>query len=257
MSTTIKDANQVLKAVFNEDTNSLNVTVAEADMGPNTIKGNNTGSPAQPMDLTPTEVTAMLDEMEGDSGSGGAKGLVPAQVSGDASKFLRGDGTWQTAGGGAITTLYFNSDIRVNVGAALGWFNMVNNSIEIPAGTWYIDTHFTFSSNTAPNLADWETIGGGLYFADGDDTFTEPTETHVNATLLAGGGLQISTGAPVVGQGATIGTTTVVAATATIRGPFYIYTFSAPTTVFAVPYGKSNDAGDSSVYSSLFAFKIA
>jgi hypothetical protein len=45
-------------------------------------------------------VTALLDAMVGDSGSGGTKGLVPAPVTGDATKFLRGDGTWADAGGG-------------------------------------------------------------------------------------------------------------------------------------------------------------
>ncbi|WP_323157051.1 hypothetical protein, partial [Pseudomonas rhodesiae] len=29
--------------------------------------------------------------------AGGVKGLAPATVAGDATKFLRGDGTWQTA----------------------------------------------------------------------------------------------------------------------------------------------------------------
>ena len=31
----------------------------------------------------------------------GAKGMVPAPSAGDNTKFLRGDGTWQTAGGGS------------------------------------------------------------------------------------------------------------------------------------------------------------
>ena len=45
---------------------------------------------------TPTQVTADLIDMVGDSGSGGTKGLVPAPASGDAaaSKFLKADGTW-------------------------------------------------------------------------------------------------------------------------------------------------------------------
>lgn len=38
--------------------------------------------------------TALLSAMVGDMGAGGAKGLVPAQVAGDALKFLRGDGTF-------------------------------------------------------------------------------------------------------------------------------------------------------------------
>lgn len=49
---------------------------------------------------TPAQVTADLSVMVGDSGSGGSKGLVPAPVAGDASKFLRGDGTFVAIPGG-------------------------------------------------------------------------------------------------------------------------------------------------------------
>lgn len=52
----------------------------------NTIRGNNTGSPATVLNLTPTETTAMLDNVVGDSGSGGTKGLVPAAAALDAVK---------------------------------------------------------------------------------------------------------------------------------------------------------------------------
>lgn len=40
-----------------------------------------------------------INIMVGDSGSGGKAGLVPAPASGDATKFLRGDKTWASAGG--------------------------------------------------------------------------------------------------------------------------------------------------------------
>ncbi len=54
---------------------------------------------------TPAQVTADLSNMVGDSGSGGAKGLVPAPASGDAAanKFLKANGTWATAGAGGTT----------------------------------------------------------------------------------------------------------------------------------------------------------
>ncbi len=53
--------------------------------------------------LSETQATSMLDPMVGDSGSGGAKGLVPAQVAGDAVKFLRGDATFVAIGDTAAT----------------------------------------------------------------------------------------------------------------------------------------------------------
>jgi hypothetical protein len=49
---------------------------------------------------TPTQVTADLIPCVGDAGSGGSKGLVPAPVTGDATKFLRGDCTFQSIPGG-------------------------------------------------------------------------------------------------------------------------------------------------------------
>ncbi len=58
--------------------------------------------------ITPTELgyltgtTANISNVfTGDSGSGGVKGLVPAPAAGDATKFLRGDATWQAASGGS------------------------------------------------------------------------------------------------------------------------------------------------------------
>lgn len=81
-----------------------------AQMAANTIKGNNTGAPANALDLTATQTTAMLDAMVGSSGvSNGTKGLVPQPLIANQLQFLRGDGTWAsptgtvTATGGALT----------------------------------------------------------------------------------------------------------------------------------------------------------
>jgi hypothetical protein len=56
---------------------------------------------------TPTQVTAALDAMVGDSGAGGTKGLAPAPASGDAAagKYLKADGTWAVppGGGGGVS----------------------------------------------------------------------------------------------------------------------------------------------------------
>lgn len=72
-----------------------------AQMPANTIKGNNTGGAADPIDLTVTQTTAMLNPFVGDSGAGGLKGLVPAPAAGDAAanKFLKSDGTWSAVPG--------------------------------------------------------------------------------------------------------------------------------------------------------------
>jgi hypothetical protein len=54
---------------------------------------------------------ARLPVLAGDSGSGGTAGLVPAPASGDAGKFLKGDGTWATstaAAAGSTGQVQFN-----------------------------------------------------------------------------------------------------------------------------------------------------
>lgn len=72
-----------------------------AEMATLTIKGNNTGGTTEALDLTATQVTAMLDDVVGDAGAGGTAGLVPAPAAGDtaAGKFLKADGTWEAPSG--------------------------------------------------------------------------------------------------------------------------------------------------------------
>jgi len=77
------------------------VTNAElADMAQATIKGRASGAgTGDPTDLTGTQATAILNAFIGDGGTGGVKGLVPAPSAGDATKVLKGNGTWGAAGG--------------------------------------------------------------------------------------------------------------------------------------------------------------
>jgi len=60
-----------------------------ADMAATTIKGNNTGATADPVDLTVAQVIQMLPNF-----STAARGITPASGGGTAN-FLRADGTWQ------------------------------------------------------------------------------------------------------------------------------------------------------------------
>lgn len=92
-------------------------SVALASIADQRLLGNISGGAAAPIALTPAQVTAALDVMTGGGGTG-LKGLVPAQVAGDVTKFLRGDATWQTVAaspGGSTTQVQYN-----NAGAFAG-----------------------------------------------------------------------------------------------------------------------------------------
>ncbi len=78
--------------------NSAVTNAKMANMANITFKGNISGGAAAPSDLSATQVTANLNVMTGAGGTG-LKGLVPSQVGGDATKYLKGDGTWDTPAG--------------------------------------------------------------------------------------------------------------------------------------------------------------
>lgn len=73
-----------------------------ADIPANRIKGNNTGATADPLDLTGTQVTAMLDQF-----SSTLKGLVPLS-GGGILNFLRADGAWAAAAAGTVRAVSAN-----------------------------------------------------------------------------------------------------------------------------------------------------
>lgn len=82
--------------------NSAVTNAKMANMAESTIKGRAASSgTGAPVDLSATQATAILNNMVGDSGSGGTKGLAPAPAAGDAAanKFLKADGTWSAPAG--------------------------------------------------------------------------------------------------------------------------------------------------------------
>jgi hypothetical protein len=98
-------------------------------MAGHTFKGNNSGSTANPSDLTASQLTAELNTMVGDSGSGGAKGLVTTPAAGDAAagKYLKTDGTWSVPLESGITQL--TGDITAEPGSASQAATLANTGV--------------------------------------------------------------------------------------------------------------------------------
>lgn len=67
-----------------------------ATMAANSVKGNNTGSVASPIDLTQAQLTAMVQTF-----SSSLSGSVPAS-GGGTTNYLRADGSWAVPGGSAV-----------------------------------------------------------------------------------------------------------------------------------------------------------
>ena len=82
------------------------------------------GGAALPTDINYVDATGAINSstgagdvipiMSGDTGSGGVRGLVPDQTTGDSDKFLKGDGTWGSQSSGS------EGDIQIKEGENLG-----------------------------------------------------------------------------------------------------------------------------------------
>lgn len=102
---TVLHGNQVFSAVdINADTTGLLSLTRLATQANLTVVGNVAGSTVSPVALTATQLTTIPNAFVGDAGSGGTKGLVPAPATGDATKYLKGDGTWSTVSAGLSGT---------------------------------------------------------------------------------------------------------------------------------------------------------
>lgn len=161
-------------------TNSAVTNAKLANMAAGTLKGNNTGSPAAPLDLTGTQATALLDNFVGDSGSGGTKGLVPAPAAGDAAagKVLKADGTWGSAGTTSpLTTkgdLYTYSTVNTRLPVGTNNQILVPDSAQTTGLSWV---------TTLPTAAVPGFTGGDVTSSAGSLALTIGNSTVTNAKL--------------------------------------------------------------------------
>ncbi len=155
-----------------------------AQMATLTIKGNNTGGTANALDLTVAQVNLILPVF-----TSALNGLVPLS-GGGTTNFLRADGTWAAAGGGAspLTTkgdLYTFStvDARLGVGAngtvlmadstagtGLKWGSVLGTGDVIGPTGALADSIVSFDGATGKLIKDnLITISGGTIDMQGGD----------------------------------------------------------------------------------------
>lgn len=160
-----------------------------ADVPTATFKGRTTASTGDPEDLTATQATALLNNMVGDSGSGGTKGLAPAPAAGDAAagKFLKADGTYAAPSGtGAPSSATYITQIADSGLSAEQALSTLSTGLMRVATTTGVITSITDSAGLAANISD-ETGSGALVFGT-SPTITTPVLTSPQASLTAAHG---------------------------------------------------------------------
>lgn len=195
--------------------------------------------------------TELLSAFVGDSGSGGTKGLVPAPAAGDATKFLKGDGTFVAipGGGDMLVATYDAAGISQQVVGLSATQTLTNKTLTSPtlttpalgtpsSGTLASCTGLpistgvsglgagvaTFlatpsSANLATAVTD-ETGSGALVFATSPTLVTPILGTPTSGTLTN------CTGLPAAGV---TGTAAVLSGNSTFTGGFRVTPFSGGT----------------------------
>lgn len=117
-----------------------------------------------------------VDSMVGDSGAGGAKGLVPAPAAGDAAagKVLGASGTWVTGGGGSGNKNYIGgldvSNVPANIATHIGVSAGEAVSDGSPAVLLTLGSAYTkniaatWAVGTGNGSLDTGSIGNGTYY---------------------------------------------------------------------------------------------
>jgi hypothetical protein len=152
-----------------------------ADVATATIKGRVTAGSGDPEDLTGAQATTLLSNFVGDSGAGGTKGLVPAPATGDATKYLRGDGTWTTvSGSGTVTSVAISGTdgIEVDSGSPITGSGTIQLGVNAATMKTTLDLTGTNSGDvTLAGTPDYITISGQVITRNAIDLATDVTGT--------------------------------------------------------------------------------
>jgi phage-related tail fiber protein len=139
-------------------------------MPANTFKGNNTGSTADPKDLTAAQAAALLPVFQWNT-----KGLVPGPASGSGYNVLCDDGYWKDP------TVTFGTNVIGNVGSTQDWDTFTNR------GQYTTSYTNNATAQHAPAMAN--TYPGTLEVVRGDSVqvaqkwTAHPTDGYIPAAL--------------------------------------------------------------------------
>jgi hypothetical protein len=110
-----------------------------AQMATNTLKGNNTGSTHNPIDLTVAQVNAILPVF-----TSSLNGLAPSS-GGGSSNFLRADGTWAAPAGTGGYWTASGANIYNNNAGFVGFYTTVTGDVTSPWAPISLGVTTTFS----------------------------------------------------------------------------------------------------------------
>ena len=183
-------------------TNNAVTNAKLAQMPAHTFKGNNTGSTANALDLTATQLTAELNQF-----TTSLQGVVPGSGGGSVN-FLRADGTWAApAGSGANTALSNLAAVAINTSLLPG----SDNSINLGDATHRFGTLFGLNINSGASALSAQSGNGTASSAvtlqsgnasagnSGDVTIKSGTATGTRGSLIVDSADIVANGAAYVG----------------------------------------------------------
>lgn len=180
-----------------------------AQMVAHTYKGNNTGSTANAIDVTNTQLTADLNLF-----SSSLQGLVPAS-GGGTTNFLRADGTFAAVPAGGVTTVgAFSASSQVN-GATISGATITFG----PADA----TNPGMLSTAAQTIAGAKTFSGNISAANLSGTNSGDVTIGVPANGLA-----------ITGQSLTLGAASAATTGALTASDWNVFNSKGPGTVSSV-----------------------